>query len=77
MIYPDSTQECYFVYILLCSNDAYYIGLTNNLMKRFSEHEEGKYATCYTFIRRPVRLVYFETIPFLKEAIERETQLKK
>jgi predicted GIY-YIG superfamily endonuclease len=35
------------------------------------------YANCYTFKRRPVKLVYYETIPFLKEAVERETQLKK
>ena len=77
MIYPDSQQEQYFVYILRCSNDSFYIGLTNDLIKRFQEHEEGKYATCYTFKRRPLKLVYYETIPFLKEAVERETQLKK
>jgi predicted GIY-YIG superfamily endonuclease len=77
VIYPDLPQEQFFVYILLCSNEAYYIGLTNDLIKRFAEHEEGKYANCYTFNRRPLKLAYYETIPFLKEAVERETQLKK
>lgn len=77
MIYPDLPQEDYFVYILLCSGGAYYIGLTNDLMTRFTEHEEGKYESCYTFRRRPVKLMYYETIPFLKEAVEREIQLKK
>src|SRR5688500_3728787 len=77
MIYPNLSQEHYFVYILLCSNNGYYIGLTNDLIKRFSEHQEGTYSTCYTFNHRPVQLVYYETIPFLKEAVERETQLKK
>ena len=77
MIYPNLPQEHYFVYILLCADNTYYIGLTNKLMRRFTEHEEGTYPQCYTFKRRPVKLVYYETIPFLKEAIEREIQLKK
>lgn len=77
MIYPDSTKSVTLFISFYVLMTLIIIGLTNNLMKRFSEHKEGKYATCYTFIRRPVRLVYFETIPFLKEAIERETQLKK
>ncbi|MBC7828651.1 MAG: GIY-YIG nuclease family protein [Chitinophagaceae bacterium] len=77
MIYPNIQQEHYFIYILQCAGGGYYIGLTNDLMKRFAEHEEGKYPNCYTFRLRPITLVYFETIPFLKEAIERETHLKK
>lgn len=77
MIYPDSSQERYYVYVLRCSDDSFYIGLTNDLIKRFTEHEEGNYVTCYTLNRRPLKLVYYETIPFLKEAVERETQLKK
>jgi predicted GIY-YIG superfamily endonuclease len=77
MIYPNSQQESYFVYMLLCSNKAYYIGLTNDLIKRFEEHVKGKYCNCYTFKHRPLELVYCETIPFLKEAVEREVQLKK
>jgi predicted GIY-YIG superfamily endonuclease len=76
MIYTNLPQENYFVYILRCSGGKYYIGLTNDLTKRLAEHEEGKYASCYTFKRRPVKLVYFETIPFLKEAVAREIQLK-
>jgi predicted GIY-YIG superfamily endonuclease len=77
MIYPNLPQELYFVYILRCSDESFYIGLTNELIKRFMEHQEGNYANCYTFNRRPLNLVYYETIPFLKEAVERETQLKK
>jgi len=77
MLYPDLPQELYFVYILMCSDGTYYIGLTNDLLKCFIEHEEGRYTNCYTFKRRPLLLMYYETIPFLKEAVERETQLKK
>jgi predicted GIY-YIG superfamily endonuclease len=38
---------------------------------------DGSYLQCYTYNRRPVSLVYFETAPFLKEASQREMQLKK
>ena len=77
MIYPALPQSPFFVYILQCCRGEYYIGLTNDLMKRFNEHEEGKYLNCYTYTRRPVKLMYYETIPFFKEAVERVTQLKK
>lgn len=46
-------------------------------MRRFEEHKAGKYSNCYTFKRRPLSLAYYETIPFLKEATEREQQLKR
>jgi len=77
MIYPNSPQEIYYVYILLCDDDSYYIGLTNDLVRRFEEHKSGTYHNCYTFKRRPLLLKYYETIPFLKEATEREQQLKR
>lgn len=77
MIYSRLPQETYFVYILLCSDTSYYIGLTDDFPKRLEEHEEGKYPNCFTFKRRPLKLAYYETIPFLKEAIERQTQLRK
>ena len=76
MIYPDLSQEIYYVYILLCNDNSYYIGLTNDLTKRFKEHQERVYPYCYTYNRSPLLLVYYEAIPFLKEATEREQQLK-
>ena len=77
MIYPDLPQEHYFVYILRCVAGEYYIGLTNDLIRRFTDHKEGRYTNCYTFRRRPLELVYYETIPFLKEAVAREAQIKR
>lgn len=76
MIYKDLPQELYYVYILECKEGSFYIGLTNELIRSFEEHCKGKYETCYTFKRRPVTLVYYETIPFLQDGIEREKQLK-
>ncbi|HMC99930.1 MAG TPA: GIY-YIG nuclease family protein, partial [Ferruginibacter sp.] len=75
MIPPTKTQP-YFVYILECSDHSYYTGLTSDLLKRFEEHINGDFQNCYTFNKRPLTLRYYETIPFLQEAVDRETQIK-
>jgi 5-(carboxyamino)imidazole ribonucleotide synthase len=75
MLY-NTQQEAYYVYIILCSDHSYYIGLTDDLMTRFEEHCNGVYETSYTFNRRPLLLKYYETIPFLKDAVDRQRQLK-
>ncbi|HNG63286.1 MAG TPA: GIY-YIG nuclease family protein, partial [Ferruginibacter sp.] len=68
-------QECYYVYLVHCSDGTYYTGLTDDLVRRIGEHEEGVYENCYTFTRRPVVLAYYESIPFLADAVRRETQI--
>ncbi|MEP7110486.1 MAG: 5-(carboxyamino)imidazole ribonucleotide synthase [Ferruginibacter sp.] len=75
MLY-NTRQEAYYVYIILCNDGSFYTGLTDDLIKRFEEHSNGVYENCYTIKRRPLVLKYYETIPFLKEARERELQLK-
>jgi putative endonuclease len=77
MFYKKPPEEVYFVYILLCSDQSYYIGLTDDLDQRYFHHQIGEYPKSYTFWRRPVRLVYFETIVLLEDAIRREEQIKK
>jgi 5-(carboxyamino)imidazole ribonucleotide synthase len=76
MLY-NTQQAAYYIYIILCNDDSYYTGLTDDLMRRFEEHLNGVYETCYTFKRRPLILRYYETIPFLKDAVERERQIKE
>jgi putative endonuclease len=76
MIYHNTPQEVYYVYILLCADKSFYIGFTNHLLKRFEEHCKGFYPGCYTFKRRPLVLKYYETIPFREDAAKREKQLK-
>jgi len=75
MFYNTQQVACY-IYVILCNDDSYYTGVTDDLMRRFDEHLNGVYETCYTFKRRPLILKYYETIPFLKDAIERERQIK-
>jgi 5-(carboxyamino)imidazole ribonucleotide synthase len=67
-------QEPYFVYILKCCDDAYFIGLSNDLLKDFKLHNKGIYE--FTNIRTPVEMMYYEVIPCLPDAIKRQQQLR-
>lgn len=64
------------VYILQCSDDTYYTGVTNNLERRLKEHQQAVNPGCYTASRLPVTLVYSESIKNPIKAIEAEKQLK-
>ena len=67
----------YFTYILECADKSLYVGCTNNLEKRLKQHNDSKWGAHYTKIRRPVKLKYFETFSTLKEARQREAEVKK
>ncbi len=67
----------YYVYILKCSDDSYYTGITNNLEKRYDEHELGKYGDCYTYKRRPLELVFRQEFNDVLQAIYFEKKIKK
>ena len=66
-----------FVYILLCSDNTYYTGVTENVYKRFDEHQDGKYFGSYTSTRRPVQLVYYCAFTDISQAIVFEKKIKK
>lgn len=67
----------YWVYILKCSNQQYYVGVTNNIDRRIQEHKEGINSTCWTYNKRPIQLKYVEIFNDINLAIQREKQLKK
>jgi len=50
----------FYTYVLLCDNDSYYKGFTNDLKRRFQEHLSGMGAK-YTVKHKPVKIVYYET----------------
>jgi putative endonuclease len=66
----------FYVYILRCSDKSYYTGHTDNLEKRLAEHHSGAIATCYTYKRLPVQLVYCEVFHTRLEALAAEQQIK-
>jgi putative endonuclease len=69
-------NDQFFVYMVLCRDGSYYIGVTNNADRRVSEHNEGIDPHCYTFTRRPVQLVYAAEFRNPNDAIRFEKQLK-
>ena len=66
----------YTVYIVECVDKSLYIGCTNNPEKRIKQHNESKRGAHYTKIRRPVILKYKEQFKTLKEARQREAEVK-
>ena len=66
----------FFTYILQCNDGSLYVGCTNNLEKRLKQHNDSKYGAHYTKIRRPVVLKYSENFTTLREARQREVELK-
>ncbi len=65
----------FYIYILHCSNGSYYIGHTENLEKRLSEHTQGFCG--YTKERRPFKLVFYDTSFTRDAALGLEIQMKK
>jgi putative endonuclease len=67
----------YFVYIMASArNGTLYIGVTNDLASRASQHRDGMVAG---FTKRSgiKLLVYYESYEDVRDAIARETRLKK
>jgi predicted GIY-YIG superfamily endonuclease/glycine/D-amino acid oxidase-like deaminating enzyme len=64
------------VYILLCADNSYYTGQTNHLEKRIWQHETGFFPDCYTYKRRPVKLVWQTRVETAEEANKLEKQIK-
>ena len=48
-----TVKEVWFVYMIRCSDNTIYTGITNDLEKRLDKHNSGKGAK-YTKSRRPV-----------------------
>lgn len=64
------------VYIILCSDDSLYTGITTDVQRRFSQHLSGSGAK-YFRGHTPKRLVYLENGHDRSSASCREAQIKK
>lgn len=66
----------WFVYIVKCSDDSLYTGITNDKERRLAQHNKGK-ASKYTRVRLPVEMVYTEVAEDRSEASKREWAIKQ
>ena len=69
------TQKSYFVYILASLSGTLYIGVTNDLHSRAWQHKQHEIEG-FTKEYGADRLVYWETFYDVRNAIDREKQLK-
>jgi putative endonuclease len=67
----------WYVYIVKCSDGSLYTGITVDRVRRVIEHNESKKGAKYTRTRRPVVLVYSETLKDRSSASKREIAIKK
>jgi putative endonuclease len=67
----------YFLYILECSDQTFYTGITTNLDRRIKEHNNSKLGAKYTKVRRPINLVYSKEFLNRSVASIEEARIKK
>ncbi len=65
----------YYVYILeSLKNGRHYVGSTGNLLRRLTEHNEGKVKSTKPFT--PWKIIYTEEYSSKTEALRRERKIK-
>lgn len=67
----------WFVYILHCSDNTLYTGVTTDLDRRLQQHNHGSQGAKYTRARRPVKLVYQEQAVDRSAAQQREYHIRR
>jgi predicted GIY-YIG superfamily endonuclease len=68
-------EAAWFVYILRCVDDSLYTGISNDVLRRLKQHNDG-IASRYTRSRLPVSLVYQELQASRSVALKREVAIK-
>ncbi len=64
------------VYMIQCSDDSLYTGITTDIEKRFAQHHTGKGAKFF-YARKPEKIVYIEAHHTRSTASQRECEIKK
>ncbi|MEA3322814.1 MAG: GIY-YIG nuclease family protein [Patescibacteria group bacterium] len=66
----------YFVYIVQCSDDTLYTGITTDVVRRIYEHNGDEKGAKYTKMRQPVKLVYSVECANRSQATKEEMRIK-
>jgi len=72
-----TNSKVWYVYIVRCSDNSLYCGITTDLARRVSEHNTSKKGAKYTRSRRPVRLAWNITSSCRSAASKLEHKIKK
>ena len=68
-------MKTYYVYLLASHNRVLYCGVTSDLRRRLAEHRSGE-TPGFSSRYNVNRLVHYETFGEIRDAIEREKQIK-
>ena len=69
------SDKKYYVYLILTQNNTFYCGYTDNVIKRFQQHLDGKGAK-YTKANKPVKIVWQKEFKSKSEALKEEYRIK-
>ncbi|WP_422348477.1 GIY-YIG nuclease family protein [Flagellimonas sp.] len=70
-------MNSYYVYILLCADGITYTGITCDISRRLTEHQNGLNKRSFTYRRRPVRLIFQQQFNDVLQAIYFEKKIQK
>lgn len=70
-----ASSSVWFVYIVRCADDSFYVGETNDVATRVADHNRGR-GSAHTLKHRPVTLAYVEAHPTRAVCLKRERQIK-
>ena len=71
---PAPRPDTFWVYVLKCNDDSFYIGQTDDIPRRWKEHWKGEVS--WTKSRLGVTLIHYESFATREEAVKREKDLK-
>jgi putative endonuclease len=66
----------YYLYIVKCSDESLYTGVTRNIDRRIWQHNNSKRGAKSIRGKRPVKLVYKEEFSLFGDALRREKEIK-
>jgi putative endonuclease len=71
-----SDMSDWTVYMLRCSDNSLYTGITTDIERRIREHNGSGRGARYTRGRQPVSLAWMESVASRSEACRREHQVR-
>ncbi|MFJ4293686.1 GIY-YIG nuclease family protein [Cupriavidus sp. NPDC089707] len=71
-----SADGAWYLYLLECTGDSIYTGITTDVARRFAQHLSGKGAK-YTRSRKPIRVMLQLRFESKSEALKAEIEIKR
>ncbi len=70
-------MNTYYVYLLKCADGSYFSGITNDIDRKLKEHCLGQKSGCWTYSRRPLKLVFLTSSDDPGWALDLDKRIKK